>query len=476
MFLNEHIIHTITIKLRSDMTFDAKFTGGLYDYQKKALLWMLERESSPDAPGGFLCFDMGLGKTIMTIAAVCLHELSHTLIVVPKNILPQWVAEFEKFSNITPFVFSANDSNTGKITGKILAEHRVVITPISTFGSMKNEDSELLDFEFDRVVVDEAHLIRNNKTKSYRLIKRIRSNIKWCLSGTPINKNHNDFKTLLEFMSIFRVTLSYAARKYLYRIVKEDVDSIKIPELSIEDLRSNFETEDERNIYAELIENGKILLKAYAAYGGGEGRMKILEQLLRLRQAVTNAAMLPEGVVNTVLDGQSTKLNMLRRDIMTNPVEKTIIFVHWIKEIESVRHMLKDIGHDSVVISGNVKMEDRARAIERFCHDPDTNFFVIQIEAGGVGLNLQAASRVYINSLAWNSTSELQAIARSHRIGQKNAVTVKRLVINNTIDDHIIAIQQRKLSIAAEILNDPRIEKSLTATNTFNALLSVFKV
>jgi SNF2 family DNA or RNA helicase len=461
------------------MTFDLKFTGRLYEYQKKALLWMLERESSTEAPGGFLCLDMGMGKTILTIATICLHDMKHTLIVVPKNILPQWVAEFEKFSNITPFVFSANDSSTGKITHEVLSAHRVVITPISTFSSMKKDDeSELLSFDFDRIVIDEAHLIRNNKTKSYKLIKKIQSNIKWCLTGTPINKSQNDFKTLLEFMSIFNVTLSHAAKKFIYRVVKEDVDSVKIPELTIEDLRSDFETEDEQDIYNELVENGKLLLKAYTAYGGGEGRMRILEQLLRLRQAVTNAAMLPGGVVETTFDGQSTKLNMLRRDITAAPMEKTIVFVHWIKEIESVREMLKELGHESVVISGKVKMEDRAEAIERFSNDASVNFFIIQIEAGGVGLNLQAASRVYINSLAWNSTSELQAIARSHRIGQKKAVTVKRLVINNTIDDHIISVQQKKLSIAAEILNDPRIEKSLTSTSNksvFNSLLSVFK-
>ena len=457
-------------------SFDMKFTGRLYEYQKKALAWMLERESSSDAPGGFLCLDMGLGKTILTIATICLHDMKHTLIVVPKNIMPQWVTEFEKFSNITPFVFSANDSNTGKITRDILAEHRVVITPISTFGSMKKDDeSELMNFEFDRIVVDEAHLIRNNKTKSYKLIKKIQSNIKWCLSGTPINRNQNDFKTLLEFMNIFQVTLSYAARTYLYRIVKEDVSSIKIPELTIEDLRSEFETEDEKEIYNELLENGKLLLKAYTAYGGGEGRMRILEQLLRLRQAVTNAAMLPEGVVDITFDGQSTKLNMLRRDIVAGPVEKTIIFVHWNKEIKSVREMLKEIGHDSVVLSGKVNMADRAEAIEKFSNG-DVNFFIIQIEAGGIGLNLQAASRVYINSLAWNAVSELQAIARSHRIGQKNSVTVKRIIINNTIDDHIIAVQQKKLSIAAEILGDARIEKSLTSSKSvFNSLLSVFK-
>ena len=458
------------------MTFEMKFYGKLYDYQKRALLWMLERESSSDAPGGFLAIDMGLGKTVLTIATICLHDMKHTLIVVPKNILPQWVAEFEKFSNITPFVFSANESNNGKITREILAEHRVVITPISTFSSMKKDDeSELLGFEFDRIVVDEAHLIRNNKTKSYKLIKKIQSNIKWCLTGTPINKSQNDFKTLLEFMNIFQVTLSHAARTYLFRIVKEDVSSIKIPELTIEDLRSDFELEDEKVIYDELVENGKLLLKAYTAYGGGEGRMRILEQLLRLRQAVTNAAMLPAGVVDTTFDGQSTKLSMLRRDITESPMEKTIIFVNWIKEIESVREMLKEIGHESVVISGKVNMADRADAIERFTN-ADVNFFIIQIEAGGVGLNLQAASRVYINSLAWNATSELQGIARSHRIGQKKTVTVKRLIINNSIDDHIIATQQKKLSTAAEILGDARIEKSLSSSKSvFNSLLSVFK-
>ena len=459
------------------MTFEMKFTGRLYEYQKQALVWMLDRESSTDAPGGFLAMDMGLGKTVMTIATICLHDLPHTLIVVPKNILPQWVTEFEKFSSIKPFVFSANDSNTGKVTRNILAQHRVVITPISTFSSMKKDDeSELLGFEFDRIVIDEAHLIRNSRTKSYQIVSKIQSNVKWCLTGTPINRSQNDFKTLLEFMSIYRVTPSQAARKYLYRIVKEDVDTVKIPELTIEDLRSDFETEDEQEIYNELVENGKLLLKAYTAYGGGEGRMRILEQLLRLRQAVTNAAMLPGGVVDTVFDGQSTKLSMLRRDILSGPMKKTIIFVHWIKEIESVREMLKDLGHDSVVISGKVKMEDRAEAIERFSNDSKVNFFIIQIEAGGVGLNLQVASRVYINSLAWNATSELQAIARSHRIGQKKSVTVKRLIINNSIDDHIIATQQKKLSTAAEILGDARIEKSLTSSKSvFNSLLSVFK-
>lgn len=260
----------------------------------------------------------------------------------------------------------------------------------------------------------------------------------------------------------------------MYRIVKNDIGDLNIPDMTLEDIRGEFETVDERNIYKELLENGKMLARAYAAYGDGEGRMRLLEQLLRLRQSVTNATMLPEGVTDTIFEGEATKLAMLRKDIESSPIEKTLIFVHWNKEIAAMRLMLKDMGHESVVISGKIGMPDRTTSIERFADD--VNFLIIQIESGGIGLNLQMASRVYINSLAWNATSELQAIARSHRIGQTKTVTVKRLIINDTIDDHIIGVQQRKLAAAAEVLGDARIEKYLTSKNSvFKSMLEVFK-
>jgi SNF2 family DNA or RNA helicase len=453
-----------------------KFNGKLHDYQKTCLKWMLDRETSPDAPGGFLSLDMGLGKTIMTIVTICINQLDHTLIIVPKNILNQWVSEFEKFTGETPLVVTATMSNKGDVTHDMIRAHPVVITPISTFGSMRDdENSTLMTFKFDRVVVDEAHLIRNKRSKSYKLVKKLDSIVKWCLTGTLINKNHSDFTSLLEFMTIYNVNLSYAARKYLFRITKEDVESIQIPDLIINDLRSDFETQEERNIYDDIVENGKVLLKAYNAYGSGEGRMQILKQLLRLRQAVTNPCLVPDD--DEFFDGTSTKLNMLKTDIQSSPVEKTLIFCHWIKEIDSIRTMLEEIGHKSVILTGKIASEGRDEAICKFTDDPDMNFFIVQIEAGGIGLNIQAASRIYINSLAWNASSELQAIARAHRIGQKNNVVVKRLIINGTIDEDIIALQQKKLSIAAEVLGDTRIEDALKSKNSsaFKALLSVFK-
>jgi SNF2 family DNA or RNA helicase len=170
---------------------------------------------------------------------------------------------------------------------------------------------------------------------------------------------------------------------------------------------------------------------------------------------------------------------MLERDIRTSPVEKTLIFCHWTKEIESIARMLESLGHKYVILSGKINNETRDQTVAQFSKDPNVNFFIVQIDAGGVGLNIQAASRVYINSLALNATTELQAIARAHRIGQTKRVVVKRLVINNSIDEQILELQQKKLSVASDILGDRRIEKSLQSkyitSLAFNTLLGVFR-
>jgi SNF2 family DNA or RNA helicase len=455
------------------------FSGKLYPYQKKCLRWMLVRETSQNAPGGFLLLDMGLGKTIMTIATICINQLDHTLIVVPKNVVDQWVSEFKKFTGREPLVVTASMSNGGHVTHDMIRQHPVVITPLSTFESMKDVLVPLMTFEFDRLVVDEAHRIRNSRAKGYRLLKQIQSTVKWCLTGTLINKNRGDFVSLLEFMSIYDVNLAHAARTYIFRLTKEDVN-VNIPDLSIEDLRGDFETVVERDAYEDILQTGKLLLRAYKTHADGEGRMRILEQLLRLRQAVTNIRLLPSlefAHPASANHPASTKLAMLERDIRSSPVEKTLIFCHWTKEIESIVCMLGGLGHKCVILSGKTRQEDRDQVVATFSSDPSVNFFVVQIDAGGVGLNIQAASRVYINSLAWNATTELQAIARAHRIGQKKKVVVKRLVINNSIDERILDLQQKKLSVASDILGDRRIEGALQsrASVAFHTLLGVFR-
>jgi SNF2 family DNA or RNA helicase len=177
-------------------------------------------------------------------------------------------------------------------------------------------------------------------------------------------------------------------------------------------------------------------------------------------------------------DGPSTKLKMLENDICSTPMQKTIVFAHFHKEMSAIQEMLASHGHTAVMLNGKITADERAAAIEKFETDQSVNFFVVQVDAGGVGLNLQVASRVYINSIHWNGTSETQAIARAHRIGQTRPVIVKRLIINDSIDDAIIAVQQKKFAAAADLLGDERIKHSLkkTTDSDFKSLLeNIFK-
>ena len=464
----EKVIEPVAEK-KWNMKFNGKMLGS---YQTDALKWMLKREISRFAPGGFLCLDMGLGKTALTIAAVCVNELEHTLIVVPKSLVGQWVTEFEKFTGYTPLIADK------KTTYDEIHEHPVVITTYPTIGTMDESnkaDVAVFNYEFDRLVLDEAHFVKNKKSKTHRLIKDVKSTVRWCLTGTPINRDEKDFTALLEFMGIFNVNLREAANTYMYRKTKEDVN-VKIETLEIETVESDFETFEEKDLYEELVEHGKMLMKAYSAYGDNEGRMNLLKQLLRLRQCVTNPKLL---YVNSETDeewkGNCTKLNMMKREIKNNPMEKTLIFCHFIYEMDAVQHMLSGIGMKSVRIDGSKSKEERDEALTKFSTDDTINFFVIQIMAGGVGLNIQTATRVFINSLHWNATAELQAISRAHRIGQTNRVVVKRFIIRDTIDNHIMNLQQKKLDIAADILGDTRIKSQLASKQNFNRLMAIFK-
>lgn len=436
----------------------------LFGYQKKCLEWMVQREKS-QYPGGILALDMGLGKTLLTIAAIC-SNVTRTLVVVPKSIVSQWASEFEKFSELKVRVVSASESNKNTFS---VGDENVVLAPISLFSSMKDwTESTFLAQKFDRIVIDEAHLIRNHNTKSFKLLASMDSRVKWALTGTPVVKDDANFRTLLDFIGIFTPSLQYAARNFLYRMTKEDV--FDLPPLVVEDMRSDFLFDEEKRAYDEILHTGVGIAKAYNAYGSREGRMELLKVFLRLRQTTTNLNITPNDCDESedFYSGHSTKLELLKKAIMSSPVQKTLIFCHFIAEMKAIESMLKSIGHESVMLNGKISSKAREVAIERF--KKDINFFIIQIDAGGVGLNLQNANRVFINSLHWNGTSELQAIARSHRIGQGKPVTVTRLVINNTIDDAIICLQQKKLSVAGDLLGDNRIKTALN-----NRKMSDFK-
>jgi SNF2 family DNA or RNA helicase len=460
-------------------------------YQASGVAWMLKHEHDIANPGGLLCDEMGLGKTVQTIATMIGNPKAHTLVVVPKAVVSQWVDAFTKFMGVGPLVVSAKDVNRHKVTPETLACHSVVLATYSCFVDRAGDtrSNPFHDFVFDRVILDEAHAIKNRKSKVHRSVVKIQGRIRWGLTGTPISKNLGDFASLLMFFGVTPLSkqqIMDMRQKYVLRRTKEDLchlsDMLRLPACEVRLVTSPFRYEQERVQYEELKEEGRLRMKAMAVHGAEKdnNNFHVLEAILRLRQCVVNPAVLQEGLYRKGVkeaveaggdvpmapapwDGGATKMEMLLEELQKQPAEeKTLIFCHWAGEMDAIQEALAEkLGLESVRLDGSMSIEQRTWAIETFANDPNTNMFVIQIDCGGLGLNLQMATRVYINSLHWNAANELQAIGRAHRTGQTQHVVVTRLVIEDTIDEYLIKTQDGKLKITSETLNDPRIMKQL---------------
>ena len=466
-------------------------------YQADGVFWMLKRESDPRYPGGLLCDDMGLGKTIQTIATTIGNPRPTTLIVAPKAVVKQWTEAFRRFAGVDPVVITTStvkklaDLTVGDVEG-----HAVAIT---TYPTLIAAPDPFLAAKFSRLVCDEVHVIRNSSSRINKIVTKIDARIRWGLTGTPVIKNLRDFSNLMVFLGrvpLDRHQLLGMKNAYVLRRTKEDVatvtERLRLPPLDMRLVSSPFRYDAEQRLYDDVREEGRLTL---AAAAGDSKSFEVFEAILRMRQVVTNPRIFAEGMktkkkssddfdypVEWDSASMCTKLEILTELIKEQPKkEKTLIFCHWMLEMDDVQAALRErLGVASLRFDGSMSAERRAETIARFESSPTDNFLVIQIDCGGVGLNLQAATRVYINSVHWNAANELQAIGRTHRTGQTQRVVVTRLIIEGTIDEYIVQKQAGKLGIAAETLDDPRLLKrlddaeGLTKTITKKELARIF--
>jgi superfamily II DNA or RNA helicase len=212
-------------------------------------------------------------------------------------------------------------------------------------------------------------------------------------------------------------------------------------------------------LYRRLQRDGRKLLASKDVSGGVMGIVSRLQQATAHPDLVWRAYgmsdRLPEGVY-------STKITELLHLMQSQPKgSKSLIFYHWTYEGEAIKHAVEtELLQQCVFLRGKMSDVARASAVEEFTSG-QANAMVIQIDAGNQGINLQAATHIYIASLAWNASTEMQAIGRAHRINVGHEVKVVRLAIQDTIDEHILAAQTRKLLDAADVLEDDRIADKL---------------
>lgn len=427
----------------------------LRDYQHEGLRWMLEKEKGAGEEsigpfGGILADEMGLGKTIQMISLILAGRdsgVGPTLIVVPTSLMTQWKSEINKFTGGSMRVEIAHNSDPNGLHIELLRT-QVYIT---SYGTVARNAGVFGDasITWGRIILDEAHMIRNSRNKTTIALMSIKANNKWCISGTPIQNGAKDMVTLLEFIGfpkkIAKKNMKEIVAEYMLLRTKQGT-GIDLPEI-----RHN-------KVDVKMSES------EYRVYDFVEGHFDFqLVRQLKKRQATILKKMVSEFYSGEYEDIEPEEWD--ERNIDNFRLDKTIeiatevkngvIFADFRAEIDYIKTILEARGSKVGVIHGGIPVVDRKTLLET---QTDYDFVIIQIYAGGTGLNLQSFNNVIINSPHWNPFIEEQAIARVHRIGQKREVNIYRLVEDTTIDADIVSVQDVKKQVWEEVSTDEGVE------------------
>jgi len=433
--------------------------------------------------GGILADEMGLGKTVQTLSFIQhMVEKGHrepNLIVVPTSVLPNWDREAQKFvPNLKRLiVYGAKRESLFK---KIAESHLVV----TTYALLRRDLDELLNFEFNSIILDEAQNIKNPNTITARAVRRLHGKARLCLSGTPIENNLFELWSLFEFLmpgflgsqnSFQRgivkpikdgdeETLSYLrgrVKPFILRRTKAEVAQDLPPK--VENTQYCALIDEQAELYAQLAKKLRDqVLKDVDQKGMAKSQMSILDALLKLRQICCHPRLLKLDMPGMNTNLPSGKFDTFK-DLVTDIVEeghKVLVFSQFVQMLHIIRSWLQLEQTPFAYLDGSSK--DRFEQVDRFNDDPDIPIFLISLKAGGTGLNLTSADYVIHYDPWWNPAVENQATDRTHRIGQKRQVFAYKLICSNTVEEKILKLQEMKKGIADAIIPGQEAWKSLT--------------
>ncbi len=449
----------------------ASFRGTLRGYQREGLAWLdFLREFGC---GGCLADDMGLGKTVQVLAMLeerRTAETSHgpSLVVAPRSVVFNWIDESARFTPELRVLDYTGGARRASLDD--FAEYDLVVT---TYGVLRRDAEQLAATEFDYAILDESQAVKNHATQASRAARALRARHRLALSGTPLENHLSELWALFEFLNpgmlgrsaTFRrlaqkssvesidregrALLARALRPFLLRRTKEQV-ATDLPEKTEQTLHCEMPAK-QRRLYRELAAHYRgALLGGGAAAALAGSRMHVLEALLRLRQAACHPGLLdPERE-----DEDCAKLDALLPLLEEVVAEghKALVFSQFTSLLAIVRKRLEAAGLVHEYLDGQTR--DRRERVERFQTDAACPVFLISLRAGGLGLNLTAADYVFILDPWWNPAVEAQAIDRSHRIGQTRHVMAYRLVCRDSVEEKILALQDKKRDLADAILSD----------------------
>ncbi|MEW9923359.1 DEAD/DEAH box helicase [Clostridium butyricum] len=437
----------------------------LRDYQKQGYNWLKTLDYL--GFGGILADEMGLGKTLQTITFILSKTNSKTLIVAPTSLIYNWLSEFEKFAPSLKVLICNGTPDERKKYIENYKDYDVIIT---TYNMLRN-DLEHYDMFFDYCILDEAQNIKNYNSLNAKCVKKIKSRVRFALTGTPVENS------LMELWSIFdfimpgylydekRFTTRYFRRLEESPEILEEIHKMVKPFI-LRRLKKNVikELPDkiEKIMNIPLSDEQKIVYETYAEYAKNliqkkvesdefkKSKIEILSYVTKLRQICLDPSIIMDNY-----NGTSGKIDALI-ELLEQSIEgdhKVLVFSQFTSVLKNISNILKENNMSYCYLDGSMTSSERMKMVNEF-NDGNKNIFLISLKAGGTGLNLTSADIVIHFDPWWNPAVEDQATDRAHRLGQKNVVEVIKLIASGTIEEKIIDLQNSKRELIDKVLSD----------------------
>uniref|UniRef100_A0A673BGR5 Chromodomain helicase DNA binding protein 4a n=1 Tax=Sphaeramia orbicularis TaxID=375764 RepID=A0A673BGR5_9TELE len=473
-------------------------TGGtLHPYQLEGLNWL--RFSWAQATDTILADEMGLGKTVQTaVFLYSLYKEGHSkgpfLVSAPLSTIINWEREFEMWApdmyvvtyvgdkdsraiiRENEFSFEGNAIRGGKKASKMKKDSPVKFHVLLTSYELITIDQAVLgSIEWACLVVDEAHRLKNNQSKFFRVLNNYPLQHKLLLTGTPLQNNLEELFHLLNFLTPERFNNLEGFLEEFADIAKEDqikkLHDMLGPHMLRRlkaDVFKHMPSKTELIVRVELSPMQKkyykfILTRNFEALNtrGGGNQVSLLNVVMDLKKccnhpylfpaAATEAPKLPNGMYEgTSLTKASGKLMLLQKMMkkLKEGGHRVLVFSQMTKMLDLLEDFLENEGYKYERIDGGVTGNMRQEAIDRFNAPGAPQFaFLLSTRAGGLGINLASADTVIIYDSDWNPHNDIQAFSRAHRIGQNRKVMIYRFVTKASVEERITQVAKKKMML-----------------------------
>ncbi len=441
---------------------------------------------------GILADDMGLGKTLQTLAHLLIEKeagrlLEPALIVVPTSLVNTWMDEASRFTpGLAAIALHGSDRNEA---AERIPEHDLVIT---TYPLIWRDRERLAKFKFHTIVLDEAQHVKNARTKTAQAVRRIEAEHRLCLTGTPVENHLSELWSLFDFLlpgflgdhGAFRQTWSTPIERHRNR-ERLDLLATRLRPFILRRQKSQVATElppktiivvpieiggAQRDLYESVrLAMDKRIRDEIRARGFERSQIIILDALLKLRQVCCDPRLLKSAATKPAVSSAKRTALMEMLPELIEDGRRILLFSQFTGMLDLIKTDLDQAAIAYVELRGDTR--DRVTPVRRF-QDLEVPLFLISLKAGGVGLNLTAADTVIHYDPWWNPAAEDQATDRAHRIGQIKPVFVYKLIVDGSIEERIVAMQEYKAELAAGILDKAEAHLAKFSPEDISALLA----